>query len=111
MTPPNAGGRLTRAEASANGSSESATRDPLLDAFFESYYRLRPVNATFTGLHLYDGRLPDWSDEGVARAVREMRGLRVKLAAEGATELSDAAITNRDWNAIDRALADSFLEI
>ncbi|MEO7962315.1 MAG: DUF885 family protein [Gemmatimonadaceae bacterium] len=111
MTSPTAGGRLTRAEANTNGSSGSATRDPLLDAFFESYYRLRPVNATFTGVHWYDGRLPDWSDEGVERAVSEMRGLRAKLAAEGATELSDAAILNRDWNAIDRALADSFLEI
>jgi hypothetical protein len=32
-----------------------------LDRFFESYYRLRPVNATFTGVHAHDARLPDWS--------------------------------------------------
>jgi len=34
-----------------------------LDGFFESYYRLRPVNATFTGVHHHDSRLPDWSPE------------------------------------------------
>ena len=25
-----------------------------LDRFFDSYYRLRPVNATFTGVHDFD---------------------------------------------------------
>ena len=32
-----------------------------LDDFFASYYRLRPVNATFIGVHDYDDRLPDIS--------------------------------------------------
>jgi len=31
-----------------------------LAGFFDSYYRLRPVNATFTGVHDFDHRLPDW---------------------------------------------------
>ena len=30
-----------------------------LDAFFSAYYRRRPVNATFTGVHDFDDRLPD----------------------------------------------------
>ena len=46
----------------------------LLDSrFFESYYRLRPVNATFTGIHDYDHRLPDWSPDGLAAALDEMQ--------------------------------------
>ena len=44
-----------------------------LQAFFESYYRLRPVNATFTGIHDHDACLPDWSPEGLESAVDEMR--------------------------------------
>ncbi|MEO6447170.1 MAG: DUF885 family protein [Gemmatimonadaceae bacterium] len=84
--------------------------DPL-DAFFESYYRLRPVNATFTGVHSHDHRLPDWSVAGVERATSEMRALRERLASDNAATLTRDVIARRDWNAIDRALADSFLEI
>ena len=55
----------------------------MLDAFFESYYRLRPVNATFTGVHEHDHRLPDWSPDGLAAALDEMRRLRASLEAAG----------------------------
>jgi hypothetical protein len=51
----------------------------MLREFFESYYRLRPVNATFTGVHDHDHRLPDWSPEGLASAADEMRALRSTL--------------------------------
>jgi hypothetical protein len=51
-----------------------------LAPFFDSYYRLRPVNATFTGVHGHDHRLPDWSPDGLAAAVDEMRDLRDRLA-------------------------------
>ena len=50
-----------------------------LAAFFDSYYRLRPVNATFTGVHEHDDRLPDWSPDGLAAAADEMRGVRDTL--------------------------------
>ena len=70
---------------------------PALDGFFESYYRLRPVNATFTGIHDHDHRLPDWSPDGLAGALDEMRALRaaielplVALRAAGATVMPAA---------------------
>src|SRR5262245_26959290 len=77
-----------------------------LGAFLDSYYRLRPVNATFTGVHDYDHRLPDWSPDGLAAAADEMRSLRSELE-KGRTEphlLSDVA-------ARDRELAISFLDV
>jgi uncharacterized protein (DUF885 family) len=37
------------------------------------------VNATFTGLHALDHRLPDWSPEARAQDAAEMRTLRAKL--------------------------------
>src|SRR3954471_3471599 len=77
-----------------------------LDPFFESYYRLRPVNATFTGIHRYDDRLPDWSPEGLAAAAGEKQSLRAApgTAPVAATFLGDVA-------ARDRALAVSFLDV
>jgi hypothetical protein len=75
----------------------------MLEAFFESYYRLRPVNATFTGVHDHDHRLPDWSPEGLAAGVDEMRALRASLTT------TDASL--RDASARDRALAIAFLDV
>ncbi len=82
-----------------------------LDSFFESYYRLNPVSATFIGVHDFDDRLPDWSPEGFAAAAAEMAALRTALQREGPLTLGDAELARRDWEQIDRALADAFLEI
>jgi hypothetical protein len=77
-----------------------------LDRFFDSYYRLRPVNATFTGVHDFDDRYPDWSPDGLDAAIDEMRSLRASIAdADAAPEAL------RDVRARDRALAASFLDV
>jgi uncharacterized protein (DUF885 family) len=78
----------------------------LLTAFFESYYRLRPVTATFTGIHDHDHRLPDWSPDGLASAVDEMKALRAALDAAQPPETSLHDVAERD-----RQLAISFLDI
>lgn len=99
-----------RRETGVGSASEGATESPALAAFLDSYYAARPVNATFTGMHVHDHRLPDWSAAGVDRLQAQMQAQRVQLAAPVGAAL-DAAIVARDWEAIDRALADSFLEI
>ena len=75
-----------------------------LHAFFESYYRLRPVNATFTGIHDHDGSLPDWSPEGLESAVDEMCGLRARLRSPDGAGFGEV-------DARDRKLATSFLDV
>lgn len=77
-----------------------------LDRFFDSYYRLRPVNATFTGVHDFDDRLPDWSPDGLAAAIDEMRLLRTSMDGAGAVP---AAL--HDARARDQALAAAFLDV
>jgi hypothetical protein len=77
-----------------------------LGAFFDSYYRLRPVTATFTGIHDYDHRLPDWSPDGLAAAADEMRGVRSSLIAERRPTVSLQDVGERD-----RELAISFLDV
>ncbi|HMJ81825.1 MAG TPA: hypothetical protein VK504_01590, partial [Vicinamibacterales bacterium] len=78
----------------------------MLDRFFESYYRLRPVTATFTGIHDHDHRLPDWSPDGLVSAVDEMKALHVALQAARPPAASVHDVTERD-----RQLAISFLDI
>ena len=78
----------------------------MLTTFFESYYRLRPVTATFTGIHDHDHRLPDWSPDGLASAIDEMKALRVSLLATGSSDTSLHDVAKRD-----RQLAISFLDV
>ena len=79
-----------------------------LDRFFESYYRLRPVTATFTGIHDFDHRLPDWSPHGLGEAWDAMRGGRDDLRAAGRV---DDELVRQFPDQVDLALADGFLEI
>jgi uncharacterized protein (DUF885 family) len=76
----------------------------LLDEFFASYYRHRPVSATFIGVHAHDDRLPDYSARGVADAMAEMETLRNRLHSLPPEPLSEGA-------ALDRTLIEGFLEI
>ena len=76
----------------------------VLDAF----YARRPVTATFTGLHAHDHALPDWSPDGLAAAVDEMRAQRRRLDEAG--RVADAAV-RRFPQEVDLALADGMLEI
>lgn len=81
-----------------------------LDRFFAHYFQRRPVNATFTGEHAYDGLLPDWSLEGLLTLDAEMRTLHDELSALHPPGASARAL--RDFPAmLDAELARAFLEI
>jgi len=83
--------------------------DPI-EQFIDHYYRRRPVNATFTGLHDYDASLPDWSASGLATLDDEMRQLIVDL--DGRYPRPDKAAAYRDdTNLLDAELARCFCEI
>jgi hypothetical protein len=88
----------------------TAAREEVLTSLLSHYFAARPVNATFSGMHEHDHRLPDWSAAGAEQLTAAMRAQRARIAAVAAGTLEDA-IARRDWVAIDLALADSFLEI
>ena len=75
-----------------------------LDHFFASYFRHRPVNATFVGVHAYDDRLPDLSESGLDDARTDAEALLSALSSLPDEPLSEA-------QALDRTLARGFLEI
>lgn len=51
------------------------------DDFFASFWRHRPVTATFAGVHEYDDRLPDYSDAGVGDALADTQALLTRWAS------------------------------
>lgn len=75
-----------------------------LDDFFAAYYRRRPVNATFIGVHDYDRSLPDYSPDGVAATAAEIEALLQRYWALPDEPRSEA-------EALDGELAAGFLEI
>jgi hypothetical protein len=76
-----------------------------VDQFFASYFAHDPVTATFTGIHDFDDKLPDWSAAGLEQAAGTMAELRRELATAGVESRP------RDIASADRALADAHLEI
>jgi uncharacterized protein (DUF885 family) len=84
--------------------SESPAFTRWLDAFFEAYYRRRPVNATFVGVHAHDDRLPDLSEAGFAGLASEGAALRARLRELPAEPLSSS-------ERLDHELAAGFLDI
>jgi len=106
---PGAGERSEAVEPDQHGNSASTATAATafscwLDAFFASYYRRRPVNATFVGVHGYDDRLPDLSEAGCADTAAEAAGLLAQLRALPTEQLNTA-------ERLDRQLAEGFLEI
>lgn len=78
--------------------------DSWLDDFFASYFRRRPVCATFIGRHEQDHRLPDYSEEGVSEALAELTELERQLEEIQTDSLSET-------QQIDRKLAEGALTI
>lgn len=80
-----------------------------LDDFLADYYRRRPVNATFIGIHDHDHTLPDFSPEGMsdlATASRDLHQRLINLSREGLTEaqlhdyrIADGYLQIQQWEA------------
>jgi uncharacterized protein (DUF885 family) len=79
-----------------------------LDTFLEHDLRRRPVQATFTGLHDHDHRLPNWSLDGLDAARAEMVADR-RLLADAGLRPDDEVRTFPEC--VDLALADGHLHI
>jgi len=89
---------------SESKSETTAAFDEWLDRFFDAYYRRRPVNATFIGVHDYDHRLPDFSTNGAADTLAEMQSLLTAASQLPAERLTDT-------QSIDKRLCEGFLRI
>jgi hypothetical protein len=48
----------------------------LVDRFIETYFSFHPTFAVHAGRHEYDGKLPDWSAEGLAGQIEWLKGQR-----------------------------------
>ena len=88
------------------------TLSPVIDRFLEQYFLQHPVNATFTGMHAHDHRLPDWSRAARAADAVAMQRLHSELAAAHPLPATAPAAMLRDDDALlDAELARANLEV
>jgi hypothetical protein len=78
--------------------------------FLDQYFTRHPVNATFTGLHAHDDRLPEWSREAREDELDEFEALTVALDDVHAPDANDAVLAS-DVHALDAELARANMDI
>src|ERR1041384_4201771 len=69
----------------ANTNTNSATANAQWDAysakFIDDYFAANPTFAVYQGKHEYDGKLPDWSEEGLKKEIDRLKAERDKASA------------------------------
>jgi hypothetical protein len=63
--------------------------DGYVTGFLETYFAANPLFAVYQGRHEFDGRFPDWSDDGLLKWTRRLHQLRDSATAFS-IESSDA---------------------
>ncbi len=67
-----------------------------VSAFVETYFEANPQFAVYQGRHEFDGRLPDWTEDGLQRWTSRLHQLRDSAAAFS-IDTADAASLERDY--------------
>ena len=61
--------------AAPTGEDAGAAWATTRDALIEEYLKTQPAFAVYQGRHEFDGRLPDWSADGIAAEVKRLQAL------------------------------------
>lgn len=86
--------------------AHSAEWDSYINAFLESTFAANPDLAVYQGRHEFDGKLPDWSPQGIQREIDRLKAERAKAVAFDPKTLDDRQRFERDYatNVIDGRL-------
>lgn len=79
-----------------NVSVVSASWDRFVRSFLEGYFEARPTFAAGSGLHEYDGRLPDWSPEALDGEVARLKDEHARITAFDPDTLDEDRRRERD---------------
>lgn len=96
-----------RASQGLDVSAESAAWDRFVESFLEGSFEAHPPFAVSAGRHDFDGRLPDWSREGIERDAARLRDARERADAFDPSCLDERRAFERDF-VISQAESDLF---
>ena len=71
--------------------------DSFVKSFIDSYFATRPDVAVNAGRHEYDGRLPDYSEQGLARQIAMLTDGRARAVAFDTTSLDAPRRLEREY--------------
>src|SRR5262245_1073310 len=80
-----------------NSKSKSAEWDAYVEKFLDSYFAANPHFAVYQGKHEYDGKLPDWSEEGLKKEIDRLKAERDKAVAFKDEQLDERQRFERDY--------------
>ena len=87
----------TPTNQSTMNAADSKSWDSHVNEFIEAYFVAHPDFAVRAGRHEFDGKLPDWSAEGLAREARRLHAEKDQLAAFRDSALNDRQRFERDY--------------
>jgi hypothetical protein len=77
-------------------SAVAGSWDRFVESFLAAYFESHPTFAASAGRHEFDGRLPDWSREGISREVERLREDRLRAEAFDPVTLDDRRAFERE---------------
>ena len=80
-----------------SGPAESPEWDAFADEHLEAFFTAHPCAAVGAGRHEFDGRLPDWSREGIEREIARLHVERERALAFDNASLSDPQRFERNY--------------
>jgi hypothetical protein len=83
-------------EAGSDAAEAGADWDGFVSAWIDRYFEFNPPAGVNAGRHEFDGRLPDFSEQGIADATRWLRESRQQAQAFGAESLDERELFERD---------------
>ncbi|WP_206613469.1 DUF885 domain-containing protein [Parahaliea mediterranea] len=88
---------LTLPLAAQAASPTPPSWDTFVDSYIESFFKAHPAFAVVQGRHEFDGQLPDWSKEGIAREIARLKARRTAALAYPNSALNSAQQYQRDY--------------
>ena len=79
--------------------SDARSWDTHVNEFLDSYFAARPDFAVTAGRHEFDGKLPDFSEEGIKREIQRLRAEKEELSNYRDSELNAGQRFERDYMA------------
>jgi len=71
--------------------------DSYLNEFLEAYFVARPDFAVRAGRHEFDGKLPDWSADGLAKEAKRLHAAKERVASFPDSALDEKQRFERDY--------------
>jgi uncharacterized protein (DUF885 family) len=71
--------------------------DKYVEQFLNDYFAAHPDFAVYQGKHEYDGKLPDWSEDGLKKEIARLKSEREKAAAFKDDQLDERQRFERDY--------------